>query len=85
MNQYEVNDETLDYATIKPILKKYWKLSDVEIRKNIVEIMEELYDVSGGETLDNVAVWFVARAGCGCLLSTIILQWLATPNPRREL
>ena len=85
MNQYEV-ENALEYGAIKPILKKWWKLSEYEIFDNLDEIMAELREVSGRNNLDNIAVYIALRADCGCVLCRVILAEITPANqPRREL
>lgn len=85
MNQYEV-ENALEYGAIKPILKKYWNLSQYEIIEKLDEIMGELKEVSGRNNLDNIAVYIALRANCGCVLCRVILAEITPANqPRREL
>jgi hypothetical protein len=86
MNQYEQEEDIfMNYAAIKPILKKYRKLSHYQIIESLDEIMGEIMEISGQQNLNNMTIWFRLMVEYSkCQVSKVILAKI-TPRIRGDV
>lgn len=69
-------DMTITYADIKPVLAKWWRAPEEELKINKHQIIQELANVCGQQNLGNITVFLAGRALSGCQLSKFILDEL---------
>ena len=68
-------ENTITYADIKPVLAKWWRAPEEDIKTNIQQIIQELAMICGGQqNIGNITVFLAGRALSGCKLSKFILD-----------